>query len=201
MAPGDSRFELKLPAGTAQKFADNVQQVPEDKWTSWRLHAVESGETLSEIARHYRVTVPAIEMANHLQPRATVPAGFLLNVPTAPPATRLVHYRVQRGDTLEGIAERFDVTVPELRRWNHIHSEKVPRGARLRIYAGGEPAASSPVKSKTAQSASPAGQNVATQKPAAGREVQHRVKPGETLYRSLMLTGRRLTLCGNQIHF
>ena len=32
----------------------------------------------------------------------SVPPGFLLNVPTAPPAVQLVHYRVQRGDTLEG---------------------------------------------------------------------------------------------------
>src|ERR1700675_1492456 len=182
VAPGDSKFELKLPAGTAQKFADGVQRVPENKWTSWRLHAVESGETLGEIARRYRVTVPAIETANHLQPRAVMHEGFVLSIPTAPPATRLVQYRVQRGDTLEGIAERFNVTVPELRRWNNIHSEKVPRGARLRIYAGGEPAASSRVKSKTAQNASPAVQSVAAQKPAAGGEVQHRVKPGETLY-------------------
>ena len=66
------------------------------------------------------MTVPAIELANHLEAHATVPAGFLLNVPTAPPTVRLLHYRVVRGDTLEGIAERFDVTVAELRRWNNI---------------------------------------------------------------------------------
>ena len=75
---------------------------------------------LADIARHYRVTVAAIETANHLEAHAAVPAGFWLNVPTAPPAVQLVHYRVERGDTLEGIAERFDVTVAQLKRWNHI---------------------------------------------------------------------------------
>ena len=59
--------------------------MPEDKWTSWRLHTTEHGETLSDIAKHYRVTVAAIEAANHLEPHAVVPAGFLLDVPTAPP--------------------------------------------------------------------------------------------------------------------
>ena len=112
--------------------ADNIQRVPVDKWTSWRLHSVEGGETLADVARHYRVTVPAIENANHLEAHATLPAGFLLNVPTAPPVVKLVHYRVQKGDTLEGIAERFDVTVAEIRRWNHISGPKAPRGARLR---------------------------------------------------------------------
>ena len=105
----------------------------------WRLHTVEEGETLSEIARHYRVTVPALELANHLEAHATVPAGFMLNVPTAPPTVHLLHYRVVRGDTLEGIADRFDVTVSELKRWNNIRGAKVPRGSRLRIYAGGAP--------------------------------------------------------------
>src|ERR1700678_786469 len=101
VTPNDPNFGLKLPAGYGGKFQDNIGQVPQDKWTSWRLHKVESGETLGDIARHYRVTVPAIELANHLELHATVPAGFMLNIPAAPPIVRLVHYRVVRGDTLE----------------------------------------------------------------------------------------------------
>jgi membrane-bound lytic murein transglycosylase D len=192
VTPNDSQFILNLPKGTGQKFEDNIQRVPIDKWTSWRLHSVESGETLSDVARHYRVTVPAIENANHLEAHATLPAGFLLNVPTAPPVVKLVHYRVQRGDTLEGIAERFDVTVADLRRWNKISGTKAPRGARLRIYAGGEPVAASHGKPKSAQNGaaeggSSAGQaavvkNVSGEHPEKGEPVQHRVKKGETLY-------------------
>jgi membrane-bound lytic murein transglycosylase D len=192
VTPNDSQFILNLPKGTGQKFEDNIQRVPIDKWTSWRLHSVESGETLSDVARHYRVTVPAIENANHLEAHATLPAGFLLNVPTEPPVVKLVHYRVQRGDTLEGIAERFDVTVADLRRWNKISGAKAPRGARLRIYAGGEPVAASHGKPKSAQNGaaeggSSAGQaavvkNVSGEHPEKGEAVQHRVKKGETLY-------------------
>jgi membrane-bound lytic murein transglycosylase D len=182
VTPNDSTFELKLPVGLAPKFQENIQHVPTDKWSSWRLHTVESGETLSDVARRYHVTVPAIESANHLEPHATLPAGFLLNVPTPPPAVRLVSYRVKRGDTLEGIAERYDVTVAQLKRWNNIHGASVSRGARLRIYAGGDPVTSSRGKSKAAQNTThPAVENVSTgavQKSA----LQHRVKPGETLY-------------------
>ncbi|MGA8144821.1 MAG: LysM peptidoglycan-binding domain-containing protein [Candidatus Acidiferrales bacterium] len=186
--PNDPQFVLSLPKGTAAKFEDNIQRVPTEKWTSWRLHSVESGETLAEIARHYRVTVPSIENANHLEAHAVLPAGFLLNVPTAPPVVKLVHYRVQRGDTLEGIAARFEVTVAELRRWNHISGAKAPRGARLRIYAGGEPVAASHAKSKSAGSGAPAArgsaavENVSSAPAAKSDPVQHRVKKGETLY-------------------
>jgi membrane-bound lytic murein transglycosylase D len=184
VTPNDANFELKLPAGYGEKFQDAISRVPQDKWTSWRLHKVETGETLSDIARHYRVTVPAIELANHLESRATVPAGFMLNIPAAPPIVRLVHYRVVRGDTLEGIAERFDVTVSELKRWNNIHGTSVPRGSRLRIYAGGSPDDSSRSKSKSAQSepGHGAAQKVSVSKTESTAEHEHRVKQGETLY-------------------
>jgi membrane-bound lytic murein transglycosylase D len=194
VTPNDPNFELNLPAGYGEKFSNVISQVPADKWTSWRLHTVEQGETMADIARHYHVTVAGIEAANHLEAHAVVPAGFMLNVPAAPPAVRLVHYRVVRGDTLEGIAERFDVSVSQLKRWNNIHGASVPRGSRLKIYAGGSPddsgrssAAKSAVRAaedgngavtvrKVSATATSSG---AGEKPAS---VEHHVKQGETLY-------------------
>ena len=212
VTPNDPQFLLVLPKGPGQKFADNIQRVPIDKWTSWRLHSVEGGETLADVARHYRVTVPAIENANHLEAHATLPAGFLLSVPTAPPVVKLVHYRVQKGDTLEGIAERFDVTVADIRRWNHISGAKAPRGARLRIYAGGEPVAASHAKSKSVQnrtaSEGAAGaehgsavENVSSAHPEKGEAVQHRVKRGETLYSIARAYGTTVTALKNSNPF
>ena len=182
VTPNDANFELKVPVGCAEKFNANMRQVPEDEWTSWRLHQVESGETLAEIARQYKVTLPALEAANHLERGAQLPAGFWLNVPTAPPPARLVHYRVQRGETLEAIADRFDVTVAQLKRWNHISGNHVSRGARLRIYAGGEPQTSR-TKSKSAENRETSVRNVSTASIDVKSEMeQHKVKPGETLY-------------------
>jgi peptidoglycan lytic transglycosylase D len=180
--PNDPQFELNLPPGMAGKFEENIQRVPVDKWTSWRLHAVASGETLGEVARRYRVTVPALESANHLEAHAALPSGFLLNVPTPPPAVKLVSYRVKRGDTLEGIAERYDVTVAQLKRWNNIHGTSVPRGSRLRIYAGGDPVNNNRAKSKVAESGGAAVRSVSTGAREKDEAVQYHVKPGETLY-------------------
>ena len=191
VTPDDPSFELNLPAGYGEKLLNVISQVPEDKWTIWRLHTVEQGETLSDIARHYHVTVAAIESANHLEAHAVVPPGFMLNVPTAPAAVRLVHYRVVRGDTLEGIAERFDVSVAQLKRWNNIHGASVPRGSRLKIYAGGSgdasPRSASAAKSVVHPVASNGGaavsvHNVAVSGGDKSATVEHRVKQGETLY-------------------
>jgi len=205
VTPNDSQFVLNLPKGTAQKFEENVQRVPTDKWTSWRLHSVESGETLAEVARHYRVTVPAIENANHLEAHAVLPAGFLLTVPTAPPTVKLVHYRVRKGDTLEGIAGQFDVSVAELKRWNRISGSKAPRGARLRIYAGGEPAARSRAGSKPAPNRAtaeaPASVKKVSSEGSSGETIQHRVKKGETLYSIARAYGTTVTALRNSNPF
>jgi membrane-bound lytic murein transglycosylase D len=181
VTPNQSGFELKLPLGAGKNFEENVQQVPEDKWTVWRLHAIGEGENLASVARQFRVSVPAIETANHLEARATLPEGFLLTVPTAPSAVRVLHYRVVKGDTLAGIAGRFDVTVEELKRWNHIAGDHAPRGARLRIYAGDVPDGDASARSspKPARVADPAVKGVSQRTPAA---ISHLVRPGETLY-------------------
>jgi membrane-bound lytic murein transglycosylase D len=187
VTPAEPGFQLVLPLGTARNFQDNVQQVPADKWTSWRLHPAADGETLPDVARRYRVTLAALESANHLDAHASVPAGFVLNIPTPPPTARLVHYRVQRGDTLAGIAERFDVTVDELKRWNHISGPHVSRGLRLKIYAGSQSAAAAPARNKSVENSPSSGlQNVSTakadRKPENPATVEHHVKPGETVY-------------------
>src|SRR5271170_3136318 len=191
VTPSDPNFELKLPAGYGEKLLNVISQVPEDKWTTWRLHTVEQGETLGDIARHYHVTVAGIESANHLEAHAVVPSGSMLNVPAAPPTVRLVHYRVVRGDTLEGIAERFDVSVAQLKRWNNIGGASVPRGSRLKIYAGGSGDDSSrggAVKSAVHAVGSGNGGGVAVRNVAASGDgakpstLEHHVKQGETLY-------------------
>ena len=211
ITPGDPNFELKMPEGTAERFEENIQQVPQAKWTTWRLHEFEDGETLAGIARNYHVTLAALESANHLQGNTDLSSGFWLDVPTAPVATKLIHYRVQRGDTLSGIADRYDVTVEDLRKWNHLRGNQAPRGARLRIYEGGEQAdASAAAKLKSAANEPPA-TRVQTAKSAAivagpvsqpqahvepvktTQETQHRVKPGETLYSIAKTYGTTVT--------
>src|SRR5437879_11006012 len=60
---------LHLPLGTAQKFSAEIADIPADKWVSWRRHRVENGETLTSIAKKYRVTAAAIADADRKSTR------------------------------------------------------------------------------------------------------------------------------------
>jgi len=142
--PDDPDFELHLPLGTAQEFSTEIAAIPPEKWISWRRHRVESGETLASIAKKYRVTVAALADANSLERAASLETGAKLIIPTAQGQSetkrRLVSYRVRRGDTLLGIADRFSVDSEDVRKWNRLKSNHVSRGMVLRIYTlGGVP--------------------------------------------------------------
>jgi membrane-bound lytic murein transglycosylase D len=143
--PDDASFELHLPVGSAERFSAEIADIPPDKWVSWRRHRIEAGETLTSIAKKYRVTAAAISDANNLDRHAALDVGEKLIIPAAAPAeskSRLVRYRVRKGDTLGGIADRFSVQTEEVRKWNHMTTSHVGRGMVLRIYTvGGAPEA------------------------------------------------------------
>jgi len=68
---------------------------------------------------------------------------------------RLVSYRVRRGDTLLGIADRYSVSPEDVRKWNRLKSNHVNRGMVLRIYTlGGAPEAH-PVHARSKAKKSP----------------------------------------------
>jgi len=139
--PDDPFFELHLPKGTAQKFSAEIADIPPEKWVSWRRHRVEAGETLTSLAKKYHVTAPAIAAANSLGRTDVLSPGDKLIIPASQPAaeakSRLVRYRVRKGDTLGGIADQFSVSPEELRKWNGLKAARVSRGMVLRVYTIG----------------------------------------------------------------
>src|SRR5215467_10172943 len=152
--PDDPSFELHLPVGTAQKFSNEIAEIPAEKWVSWRRHRVEPGETLTSLAKKYKMTAAAIAAANSLGGSPSLTTGDKLIIPATQPAgetkSRLVRYRVRKGDTLGGIADQFSVSTDQLRKWNALKSARVSRGMVLRVYTiGGAPEAR-PARSRVA---------------------------------------------------
>ena len=140
--PPDTSYDLHLPAGTKDLFTRVISEVPDAKRASWRYHKLQPGETLDEIAHNYHVAASDIAFVNQLPAAAvTGTAADLANtealvIPVAPVVASIssnTRYRVQRGDTLVTVADRFDVTPEQLRRWNHLRSGKVVKGQSLYV--------------------------------------------------------------------
>ncbi|ABA59430.1 lytic transglycosylase domain-containing protein [Nitrosococcus oceani] len=100
-----------------------------------RFHKVQQGQTLSHIARRYRINVHQLVKLNGLTNRHHIRMGQTLQLPFPATANRnhirskTGHYTVQRGDTLSRIAQRFGMTQQALLKSNDITDKH-------RIYAG-----------------------------------------------------------------
>jgi membrane-bound lytic murein transglycosylase D len=121
--PRDEDFDLHLPLGTRDVYLKRINDVPEDKRTSWRFHVVRPGESLDSIAGSFHDRPTEIAAANDIAADAAVDVGDGLIVPVAiVAAPHAVHYVTRAGDTLVTVADRFNVSVEDLRRWNHLSS-------------------------------------------------------------------------------
>jgi membrane-bound lytic murein transglycosylase D len=166
------KVRLAPPKGTAEKFSSEIADIAAEKWVSWRRHRVEAGETLTSLAKKYQVTAPAIAAANSLGRTDVLTPGDKLIIPASAPASetksRLVRYRVHKGDTLGGIADQFSVTTENLRKWNGLKTGRVSRGMVLRVYTVGGAPEATPVRKPSTTKKKTSGVNTASS--AASRQ-------------------------------
>ncbi len=94
-------------------------------------YTVRRGDSLGKIARRYRTTVRALRVANSLR-GTQINTGAVLRIP-ASGGNGSMPYRVQWGDTLGSIAQRYNTTIATLVRINKLRSRNIQAGTVLRI--------------------------------------------------------------------
>jgi membrane-bound lytic murein transglycosylase D len=149
--PSDMEFDLHLPPGTQDVYLERIKSIPEGKRLSWRFHTVKPGESLEGIATALHSHASQIAEANGVSVSESLSPGDELVVPVAS-AAGAVHpqrYTARKGDTLVTIADRFSVSVDELRKWNHLSSSAVATGRTLAV---SEPIALAPAMRSRASS-------------------------------------------------
>lgn len=123
---------------------DSLAAVAEDEIDKRIItHKVKKGDVLQSIANKYGVTVKQIMAENALKTnRVKVGQQLRITAENSHKAaknaggkknTREHTYIVKRGDTLHSIAEKFNVAVADLKRWNNKTGNHIQPGNRLTI--------------------------------------------------------------------
>ncbi len=143
-------YVLRIPKGKRDIFVVNYKSLPEDEKKNFRVHIVKRGETLYKIAKLYNVPVDVIYSFNpKLKPRA-LSVGQVVLIPDViksnPSSKRYakkiasdeneikIIYRVRKGDTLGTIAQRYNVSVAELKKWNRLRGDSIRAGQKIVIF-------------------------------------------------------------------
>ena len=128
--PRDIAYDLHIPAGTHDLYTDRLKDIPEDKRASWRFHVVRSGDTLESIANFFHARPAEIAAYNEVSAAKPLALNDEVVVPVAAPSSAAgqQRYTTRRSDTLVTVADRFGITVEQLRSWNHLTDSRIAAG-------------------------------------------------------------------------
>lgn len=162
----------------SQLIATNSQSNVKPAKVQAYKYKIRKGDSLTEIAEKFKVSVNDLKKWNNLISDVLV-AGKVLNINPGgssslgdntinAPGIVTTHI-VKAGETLGEIADKHNVYVSSIKKWNRIKGNKIMAGQRLTIYTNSVPAPG-------------AGVQPAKGITSAGKKITHTVKNGESLF-------------------
>lgn len=159
---------LLVPVATADRFRQQLAQLPMSERGIVKRYEVAKGDTLASISRKFGVDPGSIRNTNRLGdgllhpgqslliPRgptvASADTGSTAGKPAAatqPTAAQILH-TVAAGENLRRIALQYGVTQQEIQRWNGMNDDSILKlGQRLSIWTTNKAAAGATVASTT----------------------------------------------------
>jgi membrane-bound lytic murein transglycosylase D len=154
--------QLLVPADKKDALLEGLSTLPDDERVQWLHHEVRRGDTISQIARRYGVTIEAIKTSNRLNTTlmrvgqdllipvshskvasaAPIPSAPRKRIDNGPNGQVRVTYRVRSGDTLWSIARRYRVYVHQLRQWNLLDVGQILHlGQKIQVWTNPSPRA------------------------------------------------------------
>jgi LysM repeat protein/uncharacterized protein involved in exopolysaccharide biosynthesis len=97
-------------------------------------HVVENGESLSQIASRYGVSIGALIDINGLSnPQTITPGQSLIVKRIESTPTKNIYHTVKRGETLYSIAKKYGVNISKLRELNNLNNRSLIPGQKILI--------------------------------------------------------------------
>ncbi len=196
----DGPHHLLLPVEKIDAFKEKLAALPMEKRVRWTRHEVKKGESLGKIATHYGTTTALLREINKLggniakaRTNLLIPVhaqdlghyvlriAELPQINQAPQQDRLRRrgkgstHIVKRGDTLQQVARRYNISTQQLAALNKIApTKKLLVGQRLVVRGKGTLRAKGKSSTRMATATSTDGKT---------RRGNYKIRPGDTLTR------------------
>ncbi|HPO16952.1 MAG TPA: glycoside hydrolase family 3 N-terminal domain-containing protein [Candidatus Hydrogenedentes bacterium] len=88
-------------------------------------------------------------IGEHEQTPKETPAQAISPIISQPPNTKMIKHRIQKGETLKGIAKKYSVRTSDLMTWNNLTGPDIRFDTDLLVFVPETPAAPAPEPAKT----------------------------------------------------
>ena len=148
VTPPKTGYSVLLPVEHSGLLTDFLATSDPSTWAQYREYIVQSGDTLSHIAKRYQQTTKQLKSTNRLR-NDFLRVGQILRIPPTGEVAVLTEYNtlqtqtytVVAGDTLSEIAEKHKVSIRNLKRSNNLTNNLIRVGQVLIIKAPSDPKA------------------------------------------------------------
>ena len=152
LPPSPSKHEIKIPKGQEEVFTTALAKIPPSERVTYLRHVIKKGETLGTVAKRYKVSVASIQTINKIKNPNRISVGQVVMIPSSSQEMalastsssknkssskkpKLVYHVVKGGENLNLIAQKYNVSTSNIKRWNKIkNANKIYPGQKLKIY-------------------------------------------------------------------
>lgn len=136
--------KLKLFSDSPTKNLSGNETTTTNKNSLYK-YRVKKGDTIGEIAERFGTSVAFVKKWNNLSSN-TIRYGQTLKIYSGDNVTSLGdnttktnsnvnYYKVKAGDSIGEIAEKYNVSIADVKKWNKLGSNKIIAGKTLKIYS------------------------------------------------------------------
>ena len=122
---------IVVPVAEQTKFKDMLANLDSNDYSQWQHYTVKRGDSLSVIAKRYKVGISQLKAFNDLKSN-TIRIGQKLVLPQL--ADTRIEHQVKSGDSLWKVANHYKVSIAKLKQWNSLSSDHLKIGKQLTVF-------------------------------------------------------------------
>ena len=191
MTPPRETYLVRIPAGASTSFDSAFASLPDADRAATRRLETKKGDRAERIARDHGISLSALEGFNpnlrRLKPSGKLVVGQILVIPTPAVASaslvvpdpaierypsstrRLKVHTVRRGETIGGIARRYDTTPARLMRINGLRKPVIFPGQTLLLSGNASRSSKAAARTKVGQTKATKGRGTAVKQASKKR--------------------------------
>ncbi len=122
---------IVVPATEQTQYKNMLANLDSNDYSQWQHYTVKRGDSLSVIAKRYKVSISQLKAFNDLKGN-TIKIGQKLVLPQL--ADTQIEYQVKSGDSLWKIANHYKVSITKLKQWNNLSRDNLKIGEKLTVF-------------------------------------------------------------------